>query len=128
MGKTTSAKILAERNGFVFYEGDYYSEDNDYGDMIRMVKYEPSVQRKLAGKTTEERKLAVKEMWEEGELKSLREYHYRALCEDINRERARIGGTWVIYRVKLFGQVDLPGDWIVAEDGLINKHNRDLVR
>ena len=34
----------------------------------------------------------------------------------------------MIYRVKLFGQVNLPGDWIVAEDGLINKHNRDLVR
>ena len=92
MGKTTSAKILAERTGFVFYEGDYYSEDNDYGDMIRMVKYEPSVQRKLAGKSPEERKLAVKEMWEEGELKPAREYHYRALCEDINRERSRIGG------------------------------------
>ena len=93
VGKTTSAKILAERKGFVFYEGDYYSEDNDYGDMIRMVKYEPSVQRKLAGKSPEERKLAVKEMWEEGELKPAREYHYRALCEDINRERARIGGN-----------------------------------
>ena len=124
MGKTTSAKLLAEREDFVFYEGDYYSEDNPYTPMI----YQPSIQRKLAGKSPEERKLAVREMWEEGELKSLREYHYRALCEDINRERSRIGGTWVIYRVKLFGQVDLPGDWIVAEDGLINKHNRDLVR
>ena len=29
---------------------------------------------------------------------------------------------------KSFGQVDLTGDWIVAEDGLINKHNRDLAR
>ena len=119
---------MAERKGFVFYEGDYYSEDNDYGNMIRMVKYEPSVQRKLAGKSPEERKLAVKEMWEEGELKPAREYHYRALCEDINRERARIGGIIGDILSKSFGQVDLTGDWIVAEDGLINKHNRDLAR
>ena len=93
-----------------------------------MVKYEPSVQRKLAGKSPEERKLAVKEMWEEGELKPAREYHYRALCEDINRERARIGGIIGDILSKSFGQVDLTGDWIVAEDGLINKHNRDLAR
>ena len=59
-----------------------------------MVKYEPSVQRKLAGKSPEERKLAVKEMWEEGELKPASQgvSLHRALCEDINRERARIGG------------------------------------
>ena len=73
MGKTTSAKLLAEKEDFVFYEGDYYSEDNPYTPMI----YQTSVQRKLAGKSPEERKLAVREMWEEGELKSLREYHYR---------------------------------------------------
>ena len=89
MGKTTSAKLLAEREGFVFYEGDFYAaRDNPYTALIR----QPSVQRRLAGRSPEERKVAVREMWEEGELRAARENHYRALCQDINRERSRIGG------------------------------------
>merc|ERR1711962_71829 len=107
LGKSTTAKLLSRHHGYVYYEGDcFFGLRNPY---IPSDVPEPTLaqlkQRKLVGKGRMERLELGKRVsksfmnmmngsqdidnngYEEG---------YRAMCNNIKKERERIGGDWAV--------------------------------
>jgi len=111
MGKSTSAQLLCRNAGYVYYEADCFS--NCKNPYIPPDVPDPSMaqtyQKALKGEGLEERKELLKRimpMFEEMMFgkdydKELAKEFYGAVCEDIKRERKRIGGDWAIAAVTL---------------------------
>jgi len=106
LGKSTSAALLSQNAGFVYYEADCYSTcKNPY---IPPDNPNPSMaqvnQRPLRGEGLSERKEICRraneavmkivngEDYDEEHIKQM----YTGMAEDILRERKRIGGDWAI--------------------------------
>ena len=123
LGKSTTAQLLARLRGFVYYEEDCFHQlRNPY---IPLTADNPTMeqeyQRNLTGQGRQERqevcqksvhafeKLLRKEKLSKAEEEYF-DKHYTLLCEDIARQRQRIGGHWVIAGV------------------ILSKHDRDLIR
>jgi len=113
VGKSTSAQLLGRKKGFVFYEGDcYMGLKNPY---IPLNVEDPSLaqklQKNLFGEGLQERKEVNKEArntwskifhgWEfkaddESEDAEICRKFFKLFCEDIKREKKRIGGDWAV--------------------------------
>eukprot|EP00090_Calanus_glacialis_P002740 TRINITY_DN12044_c0_g1_i3.p1 TRINITY_DN12044_c0_g1~~TRINITY_DN12044_c0_g1_i3.p1 ORF type:complete len:331 (+),score=83.34 TRINITY_DN12044_c0_g1_i3:73-993(+) len=105
LGKSTSAQLLARNHGYVYYEADCFVRyKNPY---IPVDVPDPSMaqwnQTPLEGEGLERRKeVSEKFMKEFGSFlrgdydKDVFVEFYELLCQDIIRERQRIGGDWVI--------------------------------
>ena len=119
LGKSTTAQLLSKDHCFVFYETDcFFGLRNPY---IPTGTDNPSLgitkQRKLVGEGAElRRELAgdrrtqfgkAMKARQPGELVDLSgmEGGYRALCEDVARERRRIGGDWAVAGVLFNRQI-----------------------
>jgi len=109
LGKSTTAQLLARKAGYVYYEGDcFFFFKNPY---VPVDAEEPSkaqaFQKGLRGEGLKNRVdvvnkgNAVYEQMIKGEDydKKVLEDFYGLLCDDIKRERARIGGDWVVATV-----------------------------
>ena len=123
LGKSSTAQLLARLRGFVYYEEDCFHQlRNPYIPLTaESPTMEQEYQRNLTGEGRQERQEVCKKSTEAFEklLKKQKlsqteeEYfdkHYTLLCEDIARERQRIGGDWAIAGV------------------ILTKHDRDLIR
>jgi len=116
LGKSTTAQILSRDHGYVYYEGDcFFMARNPY---IHPDVENPSIamleQRKLLGeaaKTRRELGMAAdeamqarlaEEKWSDF---SVIESCYGAMCEDIIRERQRMGGDWAVATVLMDRQI-----------------------
>ena len=109
VGKSTSAMLLGKNHGYVYYEGDCFAGvKNPY---VPKDAENPSTaqlyQKPLRGEGQEKRrKVVVKGMnacmemikGKDFEIEEFREF-YSCMCEDIIRERKRIGGDWVVASV-----------------------------
>lgn len=104
MGKTTTAKLLQEKEGFVNYEGDCFLMGlNPYvGSAPKGSSYFGT--RPLS-EIPQNRKDICKLAMEKGYMEVLKgnpvdpniwEDFYNFLCEDILKERAKLGGMWVV--------------------------------
>jgi len=104
MGKTTTAKILQEKEEFVNYEGDCFMMGlNPYvGAAPQGFSYFGT--RSLSG-IPQDRKDICKMAMEKGYKEILKgnpvdpkvwEDFYTLLCDDILRERRKLGGGWVV--------------------------------
>jgi len=111
LGKSTSAQLLCRNSGYVYYEADCFGScKNPY---IPPDVPDPSMaqvyQKALKGEGLEERKELIKRsipvfadmMSGKDYDKELAKEFYGAMCEDIKRERKRIGGDWAIAAVTL---------------------------
>ena len=109
LGKSTSAQLLSREHGYVYYEGDcFFNLKNPY---IPPDVENPSVaqvkQRKLVGEGADGRREICNQAVKQWEAKmggkeydvTAEEEMYRAMCKDIAKERARIGGDWAIATV-----------------------------
>jgi len=115
-GKSTTARRMMEKHGFVYYEGDCFFElknpylppsENTATDALlsaKRLKGVPNEVKAAVAKVGEEWKKAAK-----GEDYDMTEC-YSLMCENILKERKRIGG-----------------DWVVAQAVLSRKH-RDIIR
>ena len=108
-GKSTSAQLLARQAGWVYYEVDCFRQLRN--PFIPPDLPNPSIQqsrqRALAGEGRDERKALcdkIGPIWSkmvkleepsEEEWREMENY-IRVLCEDINTQRRRIGGDWVV--------------------------------
>ena len=119
-GKSTLAQLLSRHHGFVYYEGDcFFQATNPY---VPSDVENPSLafvtQRKLVGEGVKERKEASQkgqkemEVWVMGGEPdwTVLETGFRMMCQDVARERRRMGGDWVVAGV------------------LFNRRLRDLAR
>jgi len=104
MGKTTTAKLLQEKEGFVNYEGDCFLMGlNPYvGASLKGNSYFGT--RLLTG-LSRERQNICKMAFEEGYKYAMSGKEvdpkvwsdfYNLLCDDILKERSKLGGDWVI--------------------------------
>ena len=104
MGKTTTAKLLQEKEGFINYEGDCFLMGlNPYvGAAPKGSSYFNT--RPLSG-ISQERKDICNAALEKGYKEVLKgntvdpkiwEDFYNLLCDDILAGRARLGGRWVV--------------------------------
>ena len=105
-GKSTTAQLLSRHHGFVYYEGDCFSGcRNPY---IPPDVPEPTLaqdtQSRLVGEGIKERKEVVSKAHaefdamlkgKEHDVRKIEDF-YRAMCQDISRERRRLGGDWVV--------------------------------
>ena len=109
MGKSTSAQILAREDGYVYYEADCFAQmKNPY---IPLDVENPSMasmkQKVLKGPGAKERQEIVQKSGQVfGQIMAQKPYdkelfkeHYRAIANDIKREKARIGGDFAIAHV-----------------------------
>jgi len=115
LGKSTSAQLLAKTGGFVYYEADCFSScKNPY---LPLDAADPSLaqvrQKPLRGEGLEKRREVcgkANKMWEQiltGQDidKELLKLFFEALSEDIDKERRRIGGDWVVAAVAMNEEV-----------------------
>jgi len=107
LGKSTSAQLLARKAGYVYYEGDaFFFFKNPY---IPVDAAEPSKavvsQKSLRGEGLMERIAKVNRgsaeyqkmtQGQEYDRKILEDDFYGLICNDIKRERGRLGGDWVV--------------------------------
>ena len=105
LGKSTTAQLLARNSDYVYYEADcFFSCRNPY---IPVDVPEPSMeqinQRPLKGEGLEQRKQVCEKFFNElaafykgDHDKNVHREFYDLMCEDIKRERARIGGDWAV--------------------------------
>ena len=104
-GKSTTAQLLAKDHGYVYYEADCFSFlRNPY---IPLDEKESSLavkrQPKLNGPGLEERREVIDRMvaqvpdfFKGNYVRKLYEEYYTLLCEDITKEKKRIGGDWAV--------------------------------
>ena len=126
MGKSTSAQLLARDNGYVYYEADAFNMMHNPFNPLDSEN--PSVetikQKVLKGPGAAERsKLGKNLIWNDsqliffhvivqkastiwGKLMSGQEYdkevirnYYIEMCNDITKQKERIGGDWAIAHV-----------------------------
>ena len=108
-GKSVSAQMLGKNAGYVYYEGDAYgSGRNPY---VPLDAEDPSMatftQKPLKGEGLEERseigmksgEIFAKKDENEEEWTTIMTKFYEMMCDDIDRERKRVGGDWVIATV-----------------------------
>ena len=108
VGKSTTAQLLARKFGYVYYEADCFNSlRNPY---IPVDSPNPTMaqinQRPLKGKGLEKRKEAILKTKKIEKIvletpkkkidKELYNDYYILMCEDIRRERERIGGDWAV--------------------------------
>jgi len=106
LGKSTSAQLLAKKHGYVFYEGDcFFTLKNPY---IPVDSKDPSMaqmkQRKLIGEGVDERRALAAKGSKAHELRCAGEEYnekdleesFQAMCEDIMRQKKRVGGDWAV--------------------------------
>jgi len=111
LGKSTSAQLLGRNHGYVFYESDCFG--NIKNPYIPTDAENPSMaqvhQKALKGEGLERRRkicnaanAAFMELLsgKEFDIEDYREF-YTIMCEDIMRERKRIGGDWAVAGVAL---------------------------
>ena len=109
MGKSTSAQILGREYGYVYYEADSFGIlKNPFNDLnIDDPSLGQMKQKFLKGKGSSERAAYMKqqaEVWaplmagEEYDKEAVKTY-YRMMCEDILKQKQRIGGNWAIAHV-----------------------------
>lgn len=111
LGKSTSAQLLAKTEGFVYYEADCFTScKNPY---VPLDQSNPSIgqkhQKPLIGKGLKERQELLgrsANFWQKIMTgapydERHREEFYTGLCENIKKERARIGGDWAVAAVAL---------------------------
>ena len=111
LGKSTSAQLLGRNHGYVFYESDCFG--NIKNPYIPTDAENPSMaqvhQKALKGEGLEKRRkicnatnAAFMELFsgKEFDIEHYREF-YTIMCEDIMRERKRIGGDWAVAGVAL---------------------------
>ena len=109
MGKSTTGQMLARDHGFVYYEGDCFGSLKN--PFINLDTENPSMdqvkQRPLNGPGAAERALLMKAVTpvftdimagKKNESEPLMNY-YRALGEDVKKQKERIGGNWAIATV-----------------------------
>jgi len=124
LGKSTTGQLLSRHHGYIYYEGDcFFGLKNPY---IAPDVPEPSIatqgQRKLVGKGAKERQELGTKVWQvfmkmffggediDNSDNILLEEGYKAMCDNIKKERMRLGGDWAICCI------------------LLTKKLRDLVR
>jgi len=112
MGKSTSAQLLARKKGFVYYEGDcFMGLKNPYISLtVENPTLAQKLQKNLSGDGLQERKEASKdagksfmkvfEGWEfkfdeSEDAENCRKF-FKLFCEDISKEKKRIGGDWAV--------------------------------
>merc|ERR1711936_657575 len=107
LGKSTSAQMLGRNAGYVYYEADCFAGcRNPY---LPLEVEEPTLaqllQKPLRGEGLEERRQICTKLntilrevvTQEAELDmEVAKEFYGAMCEDIRKERTRIGGDWAI--------------------------------
>ena len=109
MGKSTSAQILGREHGYVYYEADSFGIlKNPFNDLnIEDPSLGQMKQKSLKGKGSSERAAFMKkqaEVWaplmagEEYDQEAVKRF-YRMMCEDILKQKQRIGGNWAIAHV-----------------------------
>ena len=106
LGKSTTAQMLSRHHGFVFYEGDcFFGLRNPYiPSHVPEASLAQHKQRKLVGEGAKERQEVVNKTIKEfiktmsgGDCDdAVMEAGYKEMCSDIRRERARMGGDWVV--------------------------------
>ena len=108
MGKSTTAQLLGRNKGFVYYEGDCFGGGrNPYIPLdVPNPWFSQFRQSHLIGEGVVDRVKAMEPMMQvlkEGVMSdSNREElkpFYELMCEDILRERKRIGGDWAVASV-----------------------------
>ena len=102
-GKSTTARRMSEKSGFVYYEGDaWMSHKNPYlplGEDSAMDAL--MVARQLRGVPKETKDVCANAMKEwgkvmKGEVDYDLEAFYSLMCDNILYERKRLGGDWVV--------------------------------
>jgi len=106
LGKSTTAQLLSRLHGWRYYEADcFFSLRNPY---IPPHVDNPSMaqvsQSKFVGEGVDQRRALAKTLNEVFENvmggkdydEDLLEEGYRAMCQDILQERARLGGDWAV--------------------------------
>jgi len=109
LGKSTTAQLLSRHHGYVYYEADCFA--NCRNPYIPPNVENPSMaqvsQRPLKGEGLAERKKICAKLFEffkdiiegkEGDKENMKPF-YEEVCNDILRERKRIGGDWAIAAV-----------------------------
>jgi len=111
LGKSTTAQLLSRNHGYVYYEGDcFFGLRNPYiPPDVPEASLAQLKQRKLVGEGANERKELVKKLmplfnkiFTSGSVdlndteNNILEEGYRAMCNNIKKERKRIGGDWAI--------------------------------
>ena len=109
LGKSTTAQILARRAGYVYYEGDcFFFLKNpfiplDIAEPSKALRFQRDLRGEELGRRMEVIRNGNTAFWtmQRGENYSREdlESFYSALCEDIARQRERMGGDWVIATV-----------------------------
>ena len=102
-GKSTTARRLSEKEGFVYYEGDcIMSHKNPYLPLGENSAIDAlMVARQLRGVPKERKDIIADSMKEWGKaMKGETDYDlenfYSVMCDNIIFERNRLGGDWVI--------------------------------
>merc|ERR1719369_106501 len=102
VGKSSTARRMMEKEGFVYYEGDCFMEfKNPFLPPGDNTAEEAGLEANNLKDVPKERLEVVMESgkeWEKaenGEEYSLEEV-YSLMCEDVKKQRTRIGGDWVV--------------------------------
>jgi len=102
-GKSTTARRMSEKEGFVYYEGDaWMSHKNPYLPLGEDSAIDAlMVAKQLRGVPKEIKKVVANAMKEwgkvmKGEVDYDLEPFYSLMCENILHERKRLGGDWVV--------------------------------
>jgi len=116
LGKSTTAQLLSRNHGYVYYEGDcFFGLRNPYiPPDVPEASLAQLKQKKLVGEEAKERQELVKKIiplfskiFTSGTVglndmeNNLLEEGYRAMCNNIKKERKRLGGDWAISCVLL---------------------------
>ena len=102
LGKSTTARRMMEKEGFVYYEGDcFMSHKNPYLPAAENSAMDALIAAKsLKGVPKERREIVKQSMKEWGKVVKGEDYNleefYSIMCEDILKERKRVGGDWAV--------------------------------
>lgn len=101
-GKSTTARRMMETKGFVYYEGDcFMSNKNPYLPPADNSAIDALIEaRPLRGIPSKRKEVLGQAMKEWSKFKKGEDYNledfYTLLCENIVKERQRVGGDWVV--------------------------------
>jgi len=101
-GKSTTARRMMEIEGFVYYEGDcFMSNKNPYLPPADNTAIDALIEaRPLRGIPSKRKEVLGQAMKEWSKFKNGEDYDmedfYTLLCENIVKERQRVGGDWVV--------------------------------
>ena len=111
LGKSTSAQLLCRNAGYVYYEADCFNNcKNPYiPPHVDNPTLAQGLQKPLVGEGLEQRREVCRKVTDEFQKilagkdfdRKIAEEFYGNMCNDILRERKRIGGDWVIAGVAL---------------------------